>query len=46
MLHSDFDHLWPMALAGHLRHAHLRFTKPHHNTALVTSVSFSNERDE
>lgn len=39
----EFDHLWWMALSGHLKHAHIIFTKPHYNSALVTHLSLSNE---
>jgi hypothetical protein len=31
--HRDFDGLWSMALTGHVRYAHLMFTKPHYNRA-------------
>ena len=28
---ADFEHIWTFALTGHLKHAHLVFTKPHYN---------------
>lgn len=40
---KDFDHLWWMALSGHVKHVHIVFTKPHRNNALVTDLSLSNE---
>ena len=44
--HLDFDRVWSLALLGHFKCAHLLFTNPHYNTALVVSVSFSTEPDE
>ena len=44
--HADFDRVWAMALAGHLKYTHLYFTAPHYNSGLVVSASFSNEREE
>jgi hypothetical protein len=44
--HTEFDRVWAMGLAGQLKHAHAYFTRPDRKTALVTSVSFSNERPE
>jgi hypothetical protein len=41
--HATFDRLWSMALAGHLKHASIVFTKPQHRTARVEELSFSNE---
>jgi hypothetical protein len=35
--------MWSFALTGNLKHAHFVFTKPRYNTALITSVSFSNQ---
>jgi hypothetical protein len=43
---QDFDRLWSMALAGHMKYAYLTFTKPHFSTSLVTNISFSTEREE
>ena len=39
----EFDQLWWMALSGHLKYAHIVFTKPHYGGAFVTDLSFSNE---
>lgn len=44
--HVDFDRIWALALSGRLTHGNLYFTKPHYNTALVVSASFSNEAEE
>jgi len=44
--HRSFDRLWTMAVAGYLRYTYQTFTKPHYGTSLVTSVSFSTEREE
>lgn len=44
--HCDFDRLWAMALAGHLKFAHVSITKPHYNSGLVLSASFSSEFEE
>jgi hypothetical protein len=44
--HMDFDRLWALALSGHLKYSHLYFTKPHYNSGLVVSTSFSNELEE
>jgi hypothetical protein len=44
--HHDFGRVWELALGGLLKFAHLLMTKPHYNTALVVSASFSNEREE
>jgi hypothetical protein len=44
--HVDFDRVWVLALSGQLKHAHVIFTKPRYNSALVLNVSFSNEREE
>lgn len=43
---ADFDRLWAMALAGRIGFVHLVFTKPQYNSGLVTSASFSSEREE
>ena len=42
----DFDRIWALALSGRHTHGNLYFTKPHYNTALVVSASFSNEAEE
>jgi hypothetical protein len=42
----EFDRLWSMALAGHLKFAYLHFTMPRYGTGLVVSASFGNEREE
>jgi hypothetical protein len=44
--HVEFDRLWAMALSGHVKFVHLYFTKPHYNSGLVVSASFSSEREE
>lgn len=41
--HAAFDRVWSMALAGHVKHASIVFTKPRYRSALVESLSFSNE---
>jgi len=43
---TDFDRIWTLALGGRLKHGRLYFTKPHYNTALVVSMSVSDELDE
>jgi hypothetical protein len=35
-----------MALGGHPKYAHIIFTKPYYNSAVVTRVSLSNESIE
>lgn len=42
----EYDRLWSLALAGHLKFAYLAFTKPHYGSALVVSASFGNEIEE
>ena len=42
----DFDRIWSLALSGQLTHGSLYFTKPHYNSGLVVSASFSNEAEE
>ena len=44
--HPEFDRMWAMAFASQMKFAHVAFTKPHYGNALVTSLSFSNEREE
>jgi hypothetical protein len=44
--HVEFDRVWTLAIGGHLKLAHLYFTKPHYNSGLVVSASFSNELEE
>lgn len=44
--HVEFDRAWALALAGQLKFAHLYFTRPHYNSGLVVSASFSNELGE
>ena len=44
--HAEFDRVWALALAGQLKYSHLYFTKPHYNSGLVVSASFSNELEE
>jgi hypothetical protein len=41
-----FDRVWVLALSGHLKFARVYFTKPHYNSGLVVSASFSNELEE
>lgn len=43
---AEFDRVWNLAISGHLKFAHLYFTKPHYNSGLVVSASFSNELEE
>ena len=42
----EYDRLWSLALAGHLKFAYMAFTKPHYNSALVVSASFGTELEE
>jgi hypothetical protein len=42
----DFDRIWALAVGGHLKYAHLCFTKPRYNHGLVVSASFTNELEE
>ena len=42
---ADFERLWAMAVAGHVKYGYLAFLKPHHGRARIVSVSFSNEAD-
>jgi hypothetical protein len=42
----DFDRVWALAVGGHLKYARLYFTKPHYNSGLVVSASFSSELEE
>lgn len=44
--HSDFQNIWTLALLERLKFAHFAFTKPYYNSALVTEISFSTEREE
>ncbi|MGB2714763.1 MAG: hypothetical protein WBC51_11320 [Vicinamibacterales bacterium] len=43
---QEFDRVWNLALSGHLKFARVYFTKPHYNSGLVVSASFSNELEE
>jgi hypothetical protein len=43
---ADFDRVWSLATTGHLKYTHLYFTKPHYNSGLVVSASFSSEMEE
>lgn len=43
---ADFDRVWSLALLGHLKFAHIVFTKPYRNSGLVVSVSFSTKPEE
>jgi hypothetical protein len=45
-LPDAFDRVWVLALSGHLKFARVYFTKPHYNSGLVVSASFSNELEE
>jgi hypothetical protein len=45
-LPDGFDRVWALALSGHLKFARVCFTKPHDNSGLVVSASFSNEPEE
>ena len=42
----EFDRLWAMVLGNRLTHDHFYFTKPHYNTGLIVSASFSSELEE
>jgi hypothetical protein len=42
----EFDRVWTLATSGHLKWAHLYFTKPHYGSGLVVSASFSTELEE
>jgi hypothetical protein len=42
----EFDRLWAMVLGNRLTHAHFCFTKPHYNSGLVVSASFSSELED
>jgi hypothetical protein len=44
--HADFDRMMSMALGGQVKFAWMFFTKPHYGRALVTNLSFSNERED
>ena len=44
--HVDFDRMLSMALAGQVKYAFMFFTTPRYGRALVTNLSFSNEREE
>jgi len=39
-LPDAFDRVWVLALNGHLKFAHVCFTKPHYNSGLVVSATF------
>jgi hypothetical protein len=43
---AHFEFIWSLALAGHLTHAYIHFTKPRYGSAEVLNLSFSNEREE
>jgi len=43
---AEFDWVWNLAVSGHLKVAHVYFTKPHYDSGLVVSASFSNELEE
>jgi hypothetical protein len=43
---ADFDRLWLLAASGQLKFCHLAFTEPYRNSALVVSVSFSNQSEQ
>lgn len=43
---ADFASAWAMATSGQLRYCWMAFTRPHRRSALVVSVSFSNEMQE
>jgi hypothetical protein len=38
--------VWVLALTGHLKFAHVYFTRPHYNSGLVVSALFSTELEE
>jgi hypothetical protein len=42
LIEGEFNRVWALAIAGHLKHAHVALTEPHYRSALVTSVMFSN----
>jgi hypothetical protein len=43
LIHREFDRLWAMALAGHVKFANFVFTKPRYSRSLVVNISFSTE---
>jgi len=43
---AEFDRVWNLAISGHVKFAHVYFTKPHYNSGLVVSASFSSELEE
>ena len=43
---ADFDRVWSLATSGRLRYCWIAFTEPYRQSALVVSVSFSNEFEE
>jgi hypothetical protein len=43
---TEFDRVWTIALGGRLTHGHFYFTKPHYNSGLIVSASFSSELEE
>jgi hypothetical protein len=45
-LPDGFDRMWALALSGHLKFARVCFTKPHYNSGLVVSATFSTELEE
>ena len=42
----EFDRLWGLVLGNRLTHGHFYITKPHYNTGLIVSASFSSELEE
>ena len=42
----EFDRLWAMVLGNRLTHGHFYFTRPHYNSGLIVSASFSSELEE
>lgn len=44
--HRDFDRVWPLALSGQLKHAHMVLTQPRYQSAFVVSISFSTHPEE
>jgi hypothetical protein len=42
----EFDRLWAMVLGNRLTYGYFYFTKPHYNTGIIVSASFSSELEE
>jgi hypothetical protein len=42
---ADFDRVWGLAMAGHLKFCRLAFTEPHRRYSWIVSGSFSNKSE-